>query len=124
MIHNTKILFSTSQKETGVVILLSSPYQGEAGGVFITKTFNRTNITTKRKTLRRNLPLAEVILWNRLKGKQLEGYKFRRQYSVEHFVIDFYCPKLKLALEVDGDSHFTDDTDLSDIQRQSQIETF
>ena len=39
-------------------------------------------------------------------------------------MIDFYCPKLKLALEVDGDSHFTDDTDLSDIQRQSQIETF
>jgi very-short-patch-repair endonuclease len=68
--------------------------------------------------------LADVILWNRLKGKQLEGYKFRRQYSVEHFVIDFYCPELKLALEVDGDSHFTHDTDLSTIQRQSQIETF
>jgi len=39
-------------------------------------------------------------------------------------VIDFYCPELKLALEVDGDSHFTDDTNLSDMQRQFQIETF
>ena len=78
--------------------------------------------------------MAEVILWNRLKGKQLEGYKFRRQYSVEHFVIDFYCPELKLALEVDGDSHYLpphpllgkegNKGRLSDMQRQSQIETF
>ncbi len=37
----------------------------------------------------------------------MEGYKFRRQYSVEHFVIDFYCPELKLAVEIDGDSHYT-----------------
>lgn len=39
-------------------------------------------------------------------------------------MLDFYCPKLKLALEVDGDSHFTDDTNISDIKRQSLIETF
>lgn len=49
---------------------------------------------------------AEVILWSRLKGKRLDGYKFRRQFSVAQFVVDFYCPRLKLAIEVDGDSHF------------------
>jgi very-short-patch-repair endonuclease len=91
---------------------------------FITKAFNRTNQKIKRKTLRKNLPLAEIILWDRLKGRQLEGYKFRRQYSVEDFVIDFYCPELKLAVEVDGDSHYTEDALLSDRKRQIEIETF
>lgn len=80
------------------------------------------------------MPPAEIILWSRLKGRQLEGYKFRRQYSVEHFVIDFYCPELKLAVEIDGDSHYTpphpllgkegNKGRLSDIQRQIQIEAF
>ena len=70
------------------------------------------------------MPPAEIILWSRLKGRQVEGYKFRRQYSVEHFVIDFYCPELKLAVEIDGDSHYTEDANQSDIQGQSQIEAF
>jgi very-short-patch-repair endonuclease len=84
---------------------------------FITKAFNRTNHKIKRKTLRKNLPLAEIILWDRLKGRQSGGYKFRRQYSAEDFVIDFYCPELKLAVEVDGDSHYTEDALLSDRKR-------
>ena len=52
------------------------------------------------------MPLAEIILWERLKNRQLEGYKFRRQYNVQDFVIDFYCPELKLAVEIDGESHY------------------
>jgi very-short-patch-repair endonuclease len=70
------------------------------------------------------MPLAEVILWNSLKRRQLESYKFRRQYSVENFVIDFYCPELKLAIEVDGDSHYIDIAEFSDQKRQSHIEFF
>lgn len=50
---------------------------------------------------------TEVMLWSRLKGKQLLGYKVRRQYGVGNYVIDFYCPQLKLGIEVDGESHFT-----------------
>jgi len=72
----------------------------------MTKIFNRTDEEFKRKILRRNMPQAEVILWSKLRNKALKGYKFRRQYSIERFVIDFYCPQLKLAIEVDGDSHF------------------
>ena len=51
------------------------------------------------------MPEAEVILWSKLRGKGLDGHKFRRQYSIGKFVLDFYCPKLRLAIEVDGDSH-------------------
>jgi very-short-patch-repair endonuclease len=74
--------------------------------------------------LRRNLPKAEVILWSRLKNKELDGYKFRRQYSVGRFVIDFYCPRLKLAIEVDGDSHFSQESEVCDRERQRFIESF
>lgn len=70
------------------------------------------------------MPLAEIILWNNIKGRQLKGYKFRRQYGVEDFVIDFYCPELKLALEVDGDSHYIQDAHLFNKERQNRIETF
>ncbi|MGD0919462.1 MAG: DUF559 domain-containing protein [Thermodesulfobacteriota bacterium] len=72
----------------------------------MTKIYNRTVEENNRKILRKNMPKAEVILWSRLKGKRLDGYKFRRQFSVAQFVVDFYCPRLKLAIEVDGDSHF------------------
>lgn len=69
------------------------------------------------------MPLAEIVLWSRLKGNGLR-YKFRRQYSVEAFVVDFYCTSLKLAIEVDGESHFTDDASLRDEERQRIIEEY
>jgi very-short-patch-repair endonuclease len=52
--------------------------------------FNRESETERRRELRNSMPDAEVILWSRLKGRQLLGCKFRRQYSVGSFVIDFY----------------------------------
>ena len=52
------------------------------------------------------------------------GYKFRRQYSVDQYIIDFYCPELKLAIEVDGESHFTRAAREYDRQRQDHIEAF
>jgi very-short-patch-repair endonuclease len=70
------------------------------------------------------MPKAEVILWSKLKTKGLNGYKFRRQYSVGKFVIDFYCPRLKLAIEVDGDSHFSERSETFDKERQDFIESF
>lgn len=68
------------------------------------------------------MPPAEVILWLQLKGRQLNGYKFRRQYSIDKFVVDFYCPELKLAVEVDGDSHYVDGAKERDEGRQKIIE--
>ena len=70
------------------------------------------------------MPLPEVILWTKLKNKQLGGYKFRRQYSIECNVTDFYCPEVKLAIEIDGDSHFEGNAAVSDRERQARIESF
>ncbi|MFA5070711.1 MAG: endonuclease domain-containing protein [Patescibacteria group bacterium] len=85
---------------------------------------NYPSMNINRRTLRHNMTEAEVFLWVRLKNRQVLGYKFRRQYSVGYFVIDFYCPKLKLAIEVDGLSHFTKDTIEYDKRREEYIKSF
>jgi len=65
---------------------------------------------------------AEIILWSKLKGRQLKGLKFRRQYSVECYIVDFYCPKLRLAIELDGKSHLGKENQEYDRARQDEIE--
>ncbi|MBI4429844.1 MAG: endonuclease domain-containing protein [Ignavibacteriales bacterium] len=70
------------------------------------------------------MPEAEVILWSKRKGKQMSGYKFRRQVSVGPFVIDFYCPSQKVAIEIDGESHFVGGAPREDAERQRWIEQF
>jgi very-short-patch-repair endonuclease len=88
------------------------------------KFFNRKDETDKRRQLRRSMPNAEVILWSRLKGRQLLGCKFRRQYSVGSFVIDFFSVEIKLGIELDGDSHFQSGGPEYDQGRQQFIESF
>jgi very-short-patch-repair endonuclease len=72
----------------------------------MTIAFNRKKDQEKRRSLRKNMPKSEVILWSKLKNRQMHGERFLRQYGVEEYMIDFYCPRLKLAIEVDGESHF------------------
>ena len=74
---------------------------------YISSRHNQKEQTTLRKVLRNNATAPEALLWSRLKGKQVEGLKFRRQYGVGPYVIDFYCPELKLAIELDGEVHNT-----------------
>lgn len=71
------------------------------------KIHNLKPLEKFRKKLRKNLTPAEAVLWNTLKGKQLEGRKFRRQHSIGNYIVDFYCPSEKLIIELDGAGHFT-----------------
>ncbi len=57
------------------------------------------------RKLRNNMTVAEIMLWRRLKGKQMRGYDFHRQKPIDRYVVDFFCPRLKLVLEIDGISH-------------------
>jgi len=66
---------------------------------------------------------CEKIVWTHLRKRQL-GFRFLRQYSVDHFVIDFYCPELKLAVELDGDVHNLPEQKEYDIARQKYLEKF
>jgi len=89
----------------------------------MTKLYNRASEKAKRQQLRRNMTKAEFRLWQKIKGKQLAGVKFRRQYSVDRFIVDFYCTELKLAIEVDGESHFREGVQEYDKERQAFIES-
>ena len=57
------------------------------------------------RKLRKDSTFMEILLWNYLKGKQMRGYDFDRQRPIDNFIVDFYCKDLKLAIEVDGESH-------------------
>jgi very-short-patch-repair endonuclease len=57
-----------------------------------------------------------------LRSKNISSARFRRQYSVDKFILDFYCPELKLGIEIDGDSHFQNDSELKDKFRTNFIE--
>jgi very-short-patch-repair endonuclease len=89
----------------------------------MTQLFNKVSELEKRRSLRNNMPKAEVMLWGKLRLRQVEGCRFRRQYSVGAFVIDFYCPELKLAIEVDGASHLQEGIPEYDAQRQGFLES-
>jgi very-short-patch-repair endonuclease len=67
--------------------------------------FNRKDLKSFRSSLRKRSTSAEAELWELLKSKKLEGRKFRRQYSIGNYIVDFCCPKEKLIIELDGDPH-------------------
>lgn len=67
---------------------------------------NRKSLKDNRKILRNNATSAEATLWTYLKGKQLCGRKFRRQQSIEDYIVDFYCFEEKLVIELDGAYHY------------------
>jgi very-short-patch-repair endonuclease len=90
----------------------------------MTQFFNRPKEKEKRRQLRKNTPQAEAIVWSKLRNKQILGHKFRRQYSVGPYVIDFHCPAMKLAVEIDGDSHFQEEAKENDRHRAAFIESF
>jgi very-short-patch-repair endonuclease len=56
-------------------------------------------------------------------GKNLCGLKFKRQYSIGAYIVDFYSPQLKLAIEIDGGSHFIEGAEIRDQKRQTMIES-
>jgi very-short-patch-repair endonuclease len=63
-------------------------------------------LKSRRKELRRCLTPAEAALWKNLQRSQVGGKKFRRQHSVGPYILDFYCPECRLAVELDGQTHF------------------
>ena len=73
------------------------------------------------RELRKKGTLSEVLLWNTLKGKKIKGYQFIRQKPIGDYIVDFFCSKLKLVIEIDGISH--NDKSESDQIRQQKLES-
>jgi very-short-patch-repair endonuclease len=62
---------------------------------------------SRARELRREMSLPEVVLWQPLRKGRLAGLRFRRQYPIGPYILDFYCPSARLAVEVDGFAHDT-----------------
>ena len=73
------------------------------------------------RQLRKHGTLAEVLLWNQLKGRKMKGFQFARQKPIGCFIVDFYCPALNLVIEVDGMTH--DYKGHADQKRQHHLES-
>jgi very-short-patch-repair endonuclease len=67
--------------------------------------FNKGELKTRRRSLRNDPTRAEKEMWQGLRKRRSDGYKFRRQHSIGPFIADFYCPVYRLVVEVDGDTH-------------------
>jgi len=67
--------------------------------------FNKTPLKSKRRRLRKDSIDAEKKLWSKLRARQLNGFKFYRQFSAGPFIVDFYCSSCRLAIELDGGQH-------------------
>lgn len=90
--------------------------------------FNRPPYNTvvtkqRRRGLRSEMPKAELLLWGHIRRCQM-GYVFRRQFGVGPYSLDFYCPALKLAIELDGDSHFVEGAAERDRRRDQYLRRF
>lgn len=76
----------------------------------------------RARTLRRNQTAAERTLWRALRGKRLDGHRFRRQHPMGRYVVDFICLEKKLIVEVDGGQHGEDKQQHHDRERDAWLE--
>ncbi len=88
----------------------------------MSQTHNKHVLIGRRQQLRKDQTKAESLLWLQLRNSTLNNLKFKRQHSVGFYILDFYCAKYKLAVEVDGDSHFTEEGKVYDVVRGKFLE--
>lgn len=84
------------------------------------KIYYHPKLKQLSRNLRNNSTLAEVLLWNKLKKRQMCGHQFMRQKPIGEYIVDFYCSKLKLIIEIDGETHQFKLT--KDVERQRWLE--
>jgi len=89
----------------------------------MTKHYNKTELKDRRRRLRKEMTFSEKIVWLHLRKKQLK-VRFLRQYSIDNYIVDFYCPEMKIAVEIDGDVHNLPEQKEYDIERQRYLENY
>ncbi len=79
------------------------------------------NLKEFARQLRNNSTKAEIILWQKLKRKQMYGYDFHRQKPLDNYIVDFFCHELMLAIEVDGYSHQLEEVYDKDVRKTQRL---
>ncbi|MBV6484747.1 MAG: hypothetical protein KFKLKKLM_01262 [Flavobacteriales bacterium] len=82
------------------------------------KIYYNQNLKLLARNHRNDSTKSEIILWQELKGKKILGYKFLRQKPIGNYIVDFFCNKLKLAIELDGYTHQFDDVIVKDEKKE------
>jgi very-short-patch-repair endonuclease len=85
------------------------------------RIYYNNKLKTLSRELRKNSTLSEVLLWNQLKSRKIKGYQFMRQKPISEYIVDFFCSKLKLVIEIDGESHVSKSE--ADLKRQRKLES-
>ena len=75
------------------------------------------------RQLRKNMTDAEKLVWSKIRGKQLKEFQFYRQKPIGNFIADFYCPKAKLVIELDGGQHYSNEGKKKDEMRDSYMKS-
>ena len=78
----------------------------------------------KAEALRENMTKSELYLWEYLKENKLLGLRFKRQHPISQFIVDFYCHKVKLVIEIDGEIHNIIENREYDENRTHELEKF
>jgi very-short-patch-repair endonuclease len=104
--NETKVLFLTQNRDN-----MRKPMHQHA----------TQHIFANAKRLREQRTPAEIVLWEALRNKKLEGFRFRQQHPIEDYVLDFYCHSVHLAIELDGEYHFTDEQAKLDDYRTARL---
>lgn len=74
------------------------------------------------RKLRKNMTDAEKFLWSKIRGKQLQECQFYRQKIIGNYIVDFYCAKAKLIIELDGGQHYTNEGKAKDETRDKYMQ--
>ncbi len=82
---------------------------------------NWKHLKERRAELRTNSTSAEATLWQYLKARKHHGKKFRRQHSIESYIVDFYCLQQKLIIELDGKDHYSTGGEAYDEARDARL---
>ena len=88
------------------------------------KIHNNASLKPFRKDLRNHATSAEATLWKLLRNRSVDGLKFRRQHSVGNYILDFYCPEIKTAIELDGETHADPAILTRDIEKEAFLSGF
>lgn len=78
----------------------------------------------KCRNLRKNQTDAENKLWSIVRNRQINGAKFRRQFPISRYILDFYCPEHRLGIEADGGQHYEEKGRLKDAVRTNELNRF
>lgn len=103
--------------------MLYSPFgKGGLRGIRKMLPYNRS-LKKNARQLRKNQTKAELLLWSRIRRKQLKGLQFLRQKVIGSYIVDFYCSKAKIVVELDGGQHYTDEGVRKDAERDGYLKT-